>query len=238
MVWESEELPSQWKCFILIPLHKKKDRLECSNYTRGISLLCHSSKVFLSMILWRIRKKTEEILSEAQAGFIRGRSTIDQIFTLRQLAEKYKNLANSYMLPNSIRVQHGNMDVERNRETETESFWNGMLEEDRMSDKKRSHQKHGHLQETKLSKGHCRKDSTTSFANMSHVWTVTDIRRSHLMDTCVNREAGEGHGCWRLPRKHSRGYKAGGWRRGIEKICRRTTAACICITISQVSQLI
>ena len=89
MVWEQEELPSEWKRSIIISLHKKKDRLECSNY-RGISLLCHSSEVFSSIILQRIRKKTEEILSEAQAGFRRGRSTIDQIFTLRQLAEKYE----------------------------------------------------------------------------------------------------------------------------------------------------
>jgi len=37
----------------------------------------------------RLRSKTEEILSEEQAGFRASRSTIDQIFTLRQLAEKY-----------------------------------------------------------------------------------------------------------------------------------------------------
>ena len=40
--------------------------------------------------LQRIRQRTEEILSEAQAGFRPGRSIIDQIFTLRQLTEKYK----------------------------------------------------------------------------------------------------------------------------------------------------
>ena len=89
LVWDTEELPAQWKKAIIIPLHKKKDKLDCSNY-RGISLLCQSSKIFSSIILHRIKARTEEILSEAQAGFRRDRSTIDQIFTLRQIAEKYE----------------------------------------------------------------------------------------------------------------------------------------------------
>src|SRR6218665_378659 len=80
---------AEWKRSIIIPIHKKKDRLECANY-RGISLTCHSSKIFTSIILQRIKKRTEEILSEAQAGFRENRSTIDQIFTLRQIAEKYE----------------------------------------------------------------------------------------------------------------------------------------------------
>ena len=63
--------------------------MDCNNY-RGVSLLCHCSKVFSSVILQRIKKRTEEILSEAQAGFRVGRGTVDQIFTLRQLAEKYE----------------------------------------------------------------------------------------------------------------------------------------------------
>src|SRR6218665_252899 len=88
-VWDKEELPAEWKRSIIIPIHKKKDRLECANY-RGINLPCHSSKIFTSIILQRIKKRTEEILSEAQAGFRENRSTIDQIFTLRQIAEKYE----------------------------------------------------------------------------------------------------------------------------------------------------
>jgi len=87
-VWEKEELPAEWKRSIIIPIHKK-GRLECVNYRR-ISLTCHSSKIFTSIILQRIKKRTEEMLSEAQAGFRDHRSTIDQIFTLRQIAEKYE----------------------------------------------------------------------------------------------------------------------------------------------------
>src|SRR6218665_991965 len=88
-VWDKEELPADWKRSIIIPIHKKKDRLECENY-REKSLPCHSSKIFTSIILQRINKRTEEILSEAQAGLRENRSTIDQIFTLRQIAEKFE----------------------------------------------------------------------------------------------------------------------------------------------------
>ena len=63
--------------------------MDCSNY-RQISLLCHCIKIFSWIILQRIKSRTEEIgLTEVQAGFRTNRSTIDQIFTLRQLAEKY-----------------------------------------------------------------------------------------------------------------------------------------------------
>src|SRR6218665_2638222 len=72
-----------------IPIHMVKDRLECTNY-RGISLTCHGSKIFTSIILQRIKRRTEEILSEAQAGINENRSTIDQTFTLREIAEKYE----------------------------------------------------------------------------------------------------------------------------------------------------
>ena len=57
--------------------------------------MCHAEKLFASIILQRIRNRTEEILTESQAGFRRGRSTIDQLFTLRLLMEKYSEFSNS-----------------------------------------------------------------------------------------------------------------------------------------------
>mgnify|MGYP003519696127 CR=1 FL=1 len=91
-IWTDEVFPDEWKKAIIVPLHKKKDKLDCNNY-RGISLLCHSSKIFTSILLDRITTKTDEILSEEQAGFRASRSTIDQIFTLRQMSEKYSDFS-------------------------------------------------------------------------------------------------------------------------------------------------
>ena len=87
-IWQKEEFPDEWKQSVILPIHKKKDKLICDNY-RGISLLCHSQKMMASVMLQRIKARTEEILSEAQAGFRSGRSTIDQLFSLRLLTEKY-----------------------------------------------------------------------------------------------------------------------------------------------------
>ena len=87
-IWESEKFPGEWGRAIITPIYKKKDKLDCGNY-RGISLLSHAGKVLTTILQRRILKRTEEILSESQAGFRPGRATTDQIFTLRQIAEKY-----------------------------------------------------------------------------------------------------------------------------------------------------
>ena len=93
-VWRMERIPTDWSRAIIVPIFKKKDKTVCDNY-RGISLLWHAEKLFASIILQRIRKKTDEILTESQAGFRRGRSTIDQLFSLRRLAEKYSEFSKS-----------------------------------------------------------------------------------------------------------------------------------------------
>ena len=38
LIWNKEELPQEWKESIIVPIHKKGDRMNCNNY-RGISLL-------------------------------------------------------------------------------------------------------------------------------------------------------------------------------------------------------
>ena len=65
----------------------KGSKLECGNY-RGISLISVPSKVFMRVLLNRMKPKIEEGLREEQAGFRGGRSTVDQIFSLRQILEK------------------------------------------------------------------------------------------------------------------------------------------------------
>ena len=57
--------------------------------TLTISLISHPSKVLLKIILKRLQTKAEEILAEEQAGFRAGRSTHEQIFNCRIIAEKH-----------------------------------------------------------------------------------------------------------------------------------------------------
>ena len=87
-IWEKETFPDDWDRAIITPIFKKKDNLDCNQY-RGISLLSHACKIFTFILQKRIQQKTEEILSEAQAGFRPGRSTVDQLISLRQIGEKY-----------------------------------------------------------------------------------------------------------------------------------------------------
>ena len=73
---------------VLIITPPKKGNLQlCQNY-RIISLISHSSKVKLKVILNRFKLQAEEIIAEEQAGFRAGRSTTEQIFNLKILCEK------------------------------------------------------------------------------------------------------------------------------------------------------
>ncbi len=72
----------------IITLYKNKgDHSDCNNY-RGISLLSIVGKVFAHVVLNRLQVLAERVYSEAQCGFRSQRSTIDMIFSLRQLQDK------------------------------------------------------------------------------------------------------------------------------------------------------
>ena len=53
---------------IVSPIHKKEDILQGENY-RAISLLSMPGKVFLQIILNKMKDKVDEKLSESQFGF-------------------------------------------------------------------------------------------------------------------------------------------------------------------------
>ena len=86
-VWETEKMPSKWHQAIICPLLKKGDPTDCKNY-RAISLLCTMYKVFSMILHSRLEPYAEECIGDYQCGFRRGRSTTDQIFSLRHLMEK------------------------------------------------------------------------------------------------------------------------------------------------------
>ena len=69
-------------------LNKNKgDRSDCNNY-RGISLLSVVGKLFARVILTRLQQLAERVYPESQCGFRSNRSTIDMVFSLRQIQEK------------------------------------------------------------------------------------------------------------------------------------------------------
>ena len=86
-IWTTGEWPEEWTQSVFIPIPKKGDLSQCSNY-RTISLVSHASKILLRVILERIQRKTENELSDEQAGFRPGRGTRDQITNLRIMMSK------------------------------------------------------------------------------------------------------------------------------------------------------
>lgn len=86
-IWKSKQVPQDWKNSVVIPIFKKRDKTECTNY-RGISLLSVPGKI-LSRILYNCMSVLGDIfLRDGQCGFRKKRSTIDMIFAARQLVEK------------------------------------------------------------------------------------------------------------------------------------------------------
>jgi hypothetical protein len=83
-IWNKEKLPVQWKESIIVPVHKKGDKTDCSNY-RGIST---SYKIVSSILLSRLSPYIDEIIENHQCRFRRNSSTINQIFCIHDMLEK------------------------------------------------------------------------------------------------------------------------------------------------------
>ena len=80
-------MPQDMRDANIITLYKNKgDRSDCNNY-RGISLLSIVGKV-IARVLARLQKLAERVYPESQCGFRAERSTIDMVFSVRQLQEK------------------------------------------------------------------------------------------------------------------------------------------------------
>ena len=87
-IWQTGKWPAPWNLSLVITLPKKGNLQQCQDY-RAISLISHSSKVVLKIILNRLKPQAEKVIAEEQAGFRAGRSTTEQIFNPRILCEKY-----------------------------------------------------------------------------------------------------------------------------------------------------
>ncbi|XP_024884072.1 uncharacterized protein LOC112462473, partial [Temnothorax curvispinosus] len=90
-IWMEGDFPKDWKTSIIVPLHKRGDQEVVGNY-RGISLLCSAYKIYAEILRNRLELEVERLglLPESQAGFRRGRSTMDNVFILNHLVQREK----------------------------------------------------------------------------------------------------------------------------------------------------
>ena len=84
---ETQQWPQDWKRSVLIPIPKKGNAKECSNY-RTITLISHASKEMLKILQARLQQHVNCELPDVQAGFRKGRGTRDQIANIRWITEK------------------------------------------------------------------------------------------------------------------------------------------------------
>ena len=88
--FEHAFFPAEWSKSLLCPIHKKGNINDPNNY-RGFSLLTEISMIFTSIINKRLKTwvETKEIIGEEQAGFREQNTTIDQLFCLYTIINKF-----------------------------------------------------------------------------------------------------------------------------------------------------
>ena len=77
-IWKTQQRPQDWKRSVFIPIPKKDNAKECSDY-RTIALFSHASKVMLKILQARLQQYMNHELPDVQAGFRKVRETRDQI---------------------------------------------------------------------------------------------------------------------------------------------------------------
>ena len=86
-IWKTQQWPQDWKRSVFIPISKKGNAKECSNYCT-IALISHTSKVMLKILQARLQQYVNHELPDVQAGFRKGRGTRDQIANICWIIKK------------------------------------------------------------------------------------------------------------------------------------------------------
>ena len=77
-IWKTQQWPQDWKMSVFIPIPKKGNAKECSNYCT-IALISHASKVMLKILQARLQQYINCEIPDVQAGLRKSRGTRDQI---------------------------------------------------------------------------------------------------------------------------------------------------------------
>ena len=88
-IWKTQQWPQNQKRSVFIPIPKKGNAKECSDY-HIIALISHATKVMLKILQVRLQQYVNHELPDVQAGFRKGRGTRDQIANIRWIIEKVR----------------------------------------------------------------------------------------------------------------------------------------------------
>ena len=96
-IWQTQQWPQDWKRSLFIPMPKKGNAKECSNY-RTIALISHASKVMLKILQARLQQHMNWELPDVQAEFRKGRENRDQTASIRWIIEKAREFQKNIYL--------------------------------------------------------------------------------------------------------------------------------------------
>ena len=96
-IWRTQQWPQDWKRSVYIPIPKKGNAKECSNY-RIIALISHPSKVMLKILQARLQQYVNCELPDVQAGFRKTRGTRDEIANICWIIKKAREFQKKHLL--------------------------------------------------------------------------------------------------------------------------------------------
>ena len=88
-IWKTQQCPQNWKRSVFIPIPKKGNAKECSNYCR-VALISHASKVILKILQARLQQYVNCELPDVQGGLRKGKETRDQIANIHWIIKKVR----------------------------------------------------------------------------------------------------------------------------------------------------
>ena len=86
-IWKTQQWPQDWKRSVFIPIPKKSNAKESSNY-HTVVLISHASKVMLKILQAKLQQYVNHELPDVQACFSKGRETRDRIANILWIIEK------------------------------------------------------------------------------------------------------------------------------------------------------
>ena len=94
-IWTTQQWPQDSKRSVFIPIPKKDNAKQCSNY-HTVALISHASKVMLKILQARLQQYMNRELPDVQAGFRKVRGTRDQIANIRWIIKKSKRIPKNF----------------------------------------------------------------------------------------------------------------------------------------------
>ena len=107
-IWKTQQWPQDWKRSVFIPIPKKGNAKECSNYLT-IALISHASKVMLKILQARLQQYVNHELPDVQAGFRKGKEPEIKLPTsagswIKQESSRKTSVSTLLTMPKSLTV--------------------------------------------------------------------------------------------------------------------------------------